>query len=59
MAKALSPIYCLGLDPDTLPGGKIGLELWLSQTEDSMVYYDNFQVCTLSAPFEPLYIVEP
>ncbi|MGB2963203.1 MAG: BTAD domain-containing putative transcriptional regulator [Anaerolineales bacterium] len=47
------------VDPDPLPGGQIGLELWTSETEDSMVYYDNFQICELSAPFVPMYIVEP
>jgi hypothetical protein len=46
-------------DPDPLPGGQLGLELWPSQDEDSMVYLDNLRVCELSAPFEPLSPIEP
>jgi len=46
-------------DPDPLPGGQLGLELWPSQEEDSMVYLDNLRVCELSAPFDPLSPIEP
>lgn len=42
-------------DPDPLPGGELGLALWLSSSEDSMVYFDNFSVCELAGPFVSKY----
>ena len=41
-------------DPQPLPEGKIGLELWASEFEGSMVYFDNLTVCELSGPFVSL-----
>lgn len=42
-------------DPDPLPGGKLGLTLWPSQSDGSMVYFDNLIVCGLSDPFVSMY----
>jgi hypothetical protein len=38
-------------DPDPLPGGMMGLGLWTSISDDSMIYFDNLRVCELTAPF--------
>ncbi len=46
-------------DPKPLPGGHIGLELWASENEETMVYFDNLAVCELSAPFVPIPTSEP
>jgi hypothetical protein len=37
-------------DPQPVPAGTIGLELWLSGS-DTVVYFDNISVCELSAAF--------
>jgi len=37
-------------DPQPLPPGTIGLELWLKDS-DTIVYFDAISVCGLSAPF--------
>ena len=47
------------VDPQPLPGGQIGLGLWGSEDENSIVYFDNLSVCELSEPFEPLSPIEP
>ncbi|NOQ39680.1 MAG: hypothetical protein GQ562_05115 [Anaerolineales bacterium] len=39
------------VDPHPLPGGQIGLGLWTSEYEDSIVYFDNLTVCEMSGPF--------
>jgi len=41
-------------DLQPLPGGQIGLDMWASEFESSMVYFDNLTVCELSEPFVPL-----
>lgn len=40
-------------DPEPLPPGTIGFELWLKGS-DIVVYFDNISVCELSAPFESI-----
>lgn len=42
-------------DPDPLPGGKLGLGLWLSRSAGSMVYFDNLTVCELNEPFKSIF----
>jgi len=37
-------------DPQPIPAGTIGLELWLKGS-DTILYFDNIFVCELSAPF--------
>jgi hypothetical protein len=40
-------------DPEPLPPGGPGLEMWL--VDDTVtVYFDDISVCELSAPFTPL-----
>lgn len=41
-------------DPDPLPGGPLGLALMPSESDQSMVYFDNLTVCELSEPFVPM-----
>jgi len=38
-------------DPDSLPGGQLGLEIWSPPVEGSLVYFDNLRVCELTGPF--------
>lgn len=45
-------------DPQPIPPGTIGLELWLSGSE-TIVYFDDISVCELSAPFISIVPVEP
>jgi hypothetical protein len=46
------------VDPQPLPGGQIGLGLWASEDENSIVYFDNLSVCELSEPYDPLPPIE-
>ena len=45
-------------DPEPLPRGRMGLELWPSESLDTKVYFDNLSVCELSVPFVPLPPIE-
>jgi len=45
-------------DPEPLPAGTMGLELWLKGSE-TIVYFDNISVCELSAPFVSSVPAEP
>ena len=47
------------VDPQPLPGGQIGLGLWASEYEDSIVYFDNLSVCELSEPFVSMFSQDP
>lgn len=40
-------------DPEPLPPGTIGLEMWLKNSGIT-VYFDNISICKLSAPFESM-----
>ncbi len=45
-------------DPQPIPPGTIGFELWLSGSE-TIVYFDDMSVCELSTPFISIVPVEP
>ena len=46
-------------DPQPLPAGGIGLELFSAVKASTVVYFDDIAVCVLSAPFAPRPTPEP
>jgi hypothetical protein len=46
-------------DPNPIPPGGIGLELFPPQGEDTAVYFDDMSLCELSAVFAPLPTATP
>jgi len=46
-------------DPAPLIGGPLGIELWESEDDQSIIYFDDISVCELNAPFVPIPTPEP
>ena len=46
-------------DPQPLPTGKIGLEVWQTDDEEYIIYFDDMSICELTAPFAPKPTPEP
>lgn len=43
-------------DPQPLPPGNFNIEIFESTAPDAVPTFDNFALCELSAPFEPLFV---